>query len=184
MEIKMEKTIVDEALMARILDRITHEILEKHTDTSKLCLVGIKTRGVHIAKRLHDRIKKFSGLNLPLGELDITLYRDDLTQVADQPQMKATTIGFDINGMDVVLVDDVLYTGRTVRCALDALIDFGRPRRIELLVMVDRGHRELPVRADFVGKNVPTADDDIIHVHIKEHDGDDRIVHNIGGQKK
>ncbi len=180
----MEKTIVDESLMARILDRITHEILEKHTDTSKLCLVGIKTRGVHIAKRLHDRIKKFSGLDLPLGELDITLYRDDLTQVADQPQMKATTIGFDINGMDVVLVDDVLYTGRTVRCALDALIDFGRPRRIELLVMVDRGHRELPVRADFVGKNVPTADDDIIHVHIKEHDGDDCIVHNVGGQKK
>ena len=172
----MEKTIVDEALMARILDRITHEILEKHTATNKLCLVGIKTRGVHIAKRLHDRIKKFSGLNLPLGELDITLYRDDLTQVADQPQMKATTIGFDINGMDVILVDDVLYTGRTVRCALDALIDFGRPRRIELLVMVDRGHRELPIHADICGKNVPTKKSEVIEVRVEELDGKDEVV--------
>lgn len=178
----MEKIIVDEVSMAKTLDRVAHEILEKHNDTKNLCLVGIKTRGVHIAKRLHDRIKKFSGLDLPLGELDITLYRDDLTEVADQPQMKATSIGFDINGKDVIIADDVLYTGRTVRCALDALIDYGRPRRIELMVMVDRGHRELPVRADFVGKNVPTAADDIIHVHIKEHDGDDMVVHNIGGQ--
>jgi Pyrimidine operon attenuation protein/uracil phosphoribosyltransferase len=118
-----------------------------------------------------------------MGELDITFYRDDLSHVADQPQMKKTDIGFDINGKDVILVDDVLYTGRTVRCALDALTDYGRPAKIELMVMVDRGHRELPVKADFVGKNVPTADEDIIHVHLKEKDGDDKIVHNIGGQK-
>ncbi len=178
----MEKVITNEAALARTLDRIAYEILERNEDTSKLCLVGIKTRGVYIARRLKERIKKFAGIDLPLGELDITLYRDDLTQVADNPQMKATSIGFDITGKDIIVADDVLYTGRTVRCALDAIIDHGRPRRIELMVIVDRGHRELPVHADYVGKTVQTADDDIIHVHLKEHDGDDCIVHNVGGQ--
>lgn len=180
----MQKDIVSEALMSRILDRIANEILERYEDTKGLCLIGIKTRGVHIAKRLQDKIEKFSGVKLPLGELDITLYRDDLTTVAADPQMKAANIGFDVNGKNVIIVDDVLYTGRTVRCALDAIMDCGRPRKVELIVLVDRGHREIPVMADYVGKNVVTADDDIIHVHIKEHDGDDRIVHNIGGQHK
>lgn len=180
----MKKIIVDEKSLSKTLDRLALEIVERHNETDKLCLVGIKTRGVYIAQRLHDRIKNFYKIDLPLGVLDITLYRDDLTQVAQDPQMKGASIGFDIKGKDIVLVDDVLYTGRTVRCALDAIMDQGRPRRVELLVIVDRGHREIPVRADYVGREVTTADDDIIHVHIKEHDGDDMIVHNIGGQNE
>ncbi len=180
----MEKVITNKEALDRTLDRIAYEILERHQDTANLCLIGIKTRGVFIAQRLHERIKKFANLNLPFGVLDITLYRDDLTKVAEDPQIKKSDIGFDIAGKDIVLVDDVLYTGRTVRSALDALMDHGRPKKVELMVIVDRGWREIPVRADYIGKTVQTAPEDIIHVHIKEKDGDDCIIHNIGGQNK
>lgn len=178
----MEKTIATEAAVAAMLDRLACEIVERHPDLNEVCLVGIKTRGVHIAKRLCERIQKTAGRAPALGELDITWYRDDLTLVARDPQLKSSGLGTDIEGKNVILADDVLYSGRTVLCALNALAGFGRARKTELLVLVDRGHHKLPVCSDFTGRFVPTAAEDIIHVHLKEKDGDDRIVHNIGGQ--
>ena len=168
--------VLDKDGINKALDRIAHEILENHQDTAKLAVIGIKTRGAHIAKRLADKIKAFSGNEALLGALDITLYRDDLTQVAEQPVMHATEIDFNIEGKDIVLVDDVLYTGRTIRCALDALIDFGRPSKIELAVLVDRGHRELPIRADYVGKNIPTSQNEVVSVKLAESDGTDEVM--------
>lgn len=179
----MKKVIADEAAVASMLDGLAADILKRHPDLSGLCLIGIKTRGAFIAKRLRDRIEKRCGKAPALGELDITLYRDDLTQVANDPQMKSTSLGADINGKAVILADDVLYSGRTVLCALDALASFGRARKIEFLTLVDRGHHCLPVCADYAALTVPTAAQDIIHVHLKEKDGDDKIVHNVGGQK-
>jgi pyrimidine operon attenuation protein/uracil phosphoribosyltransferase len=168
--------ILDKEAVARSIIRIAHEILEKSKGTENLCLVGIRNRGVSLAQRLAECIKKIEGKDVPVGVLDITLYRDDLTQLASHPVVHKTEIDFDITDKNVVLVDDVLYTGRTVRAALDALIDLGRPKSIQLAVLVDRGHRELPILADFVGKNIPTAKTETIEARLQESDGKDEVV--------
>ena len=155
----------------RALVRISHEIVEKHGGTTGLVLVGIQRRGVPLAGRIAGAIADHEGQRPPVGALDITFYRDDLSLVAVQPVVKGTDLPFDLNGLTVVIVDDVLYTGRTVRAAMDALMDFGRPVAIRLAVLVDRGHRELPIRADHVGKNVPTSHEEVIKVHVAEIDG-------------
>jgi len=172
-----EKTkILDKDSIAKTLERLAHEIIEKNKPIEEIAIVGIKNRGAYLGERLADKIEKLSGKKPPVGALDITLYRDDLTQVAEQPVVHATEIDFGIDGKNVILVDDVLYTGRTIRCALDALIDFGRPSRIQLAVLVDRGHRELPIRADYVGKNVPTSAKEVVEVRLDESDGKDEVV--------
>ncbi|MCA0983549.1 bifunctional pyr operon transcriptional regulator/uracil phosphoribosyltransferase PyrR [Halobacillus yeomjeoni] len=170
-------TVLDEAAIRRALTRISHEIIEKNKGIDDVVLVGIKTRGVPIAQRLKNKIQEIEGKDLPDGELDITLYRDDLTPQHEkaEPELKATNISTDIDGKKVILVDDVLYTGRTVRAAMDALIDHGRPDQIQLAVLVDRGHRELPIRADFVGKNVPTSQNEVVTVHLDEIDEYDEV---------
>jgi len=173
---KEKAVILDKDTLNRSIIRIAHEILEKNKGISNLCLIGIRNRGVYLAQRLAKNIKNIEGENVPVGILDITLYRDDLTLISSQPVVHKTEIDFDINDKTIVLVDDVLYTGRTVRAALDALIDFGRPKIIQLAVLVDRGHRELPVRADFVGKNIPTAKNETIEVRLEETDGKDEVV--------
>jgi pyrimidine operon attenuation protein/uracil phosphoribosyltransferase len=159
----------------RAIVRISHEIVERQAGTEGLVLVGIQRRGVPLAQRLAVAIAEHEGVTLPVGALDITFYRDDLSLVAQQPIVKGTTIPVDLNGKTLVLVDDVLFTGRTIRAAMDALVDFGRPRAIRLAVLVDRGHRELPIRADHVGKNVPTARDELVKVHLAELDGEDAV---------
>ena len=174
--LKEKAEIVDAEGLRRIVTRIAHEIVERNKGVEDLVLVGIRRRGVPIASRLAERIGAFEGRTPVLGSLDITLYRDDLSTVAHQPVVGSTDIPVDINGKVVVLVDDVLYTGRTVRAAMDALIDFGRPRAIQLAVVIDRGHRELPIRADFVGKNVPTSKKEVIGVKLTEIDGGDAVV--------
>ena len=156
--------------------RIAHEIIEKNKGTADLCIVGIRNRGVFIAKRIAECVKKIENIDVPVGALDITLYRDDLALASGQPLVRKTEIDFDINNQNLVLVDDVLYTGRTIRAALDALIDFGRPKSIQLAVLVDRGHRELPIRADFVGKNIPTSNKESVEVRLKESDGNDEVL--------
>lgn len=173
---KEKAQILDKDTISRSLMRIAHEILEKNKGIQDLCLVGIRNRGVYLAERLADCIKKIEHKDVPVGTLDITLYRDDLTLIAAQPVVHKTEIDFDISDKNVVLVDDVLYTGRTIRAALDALIDFGRPKSIQVAVLVDRGHRELPIRADFVGKNIPTAKNETIEVRLQESDGKDEVV--------
>ncbi len=173
---KEKAKILDKETINRALMRIAHEILEKNKGTAALCLVGIRNRGVFIAQRLAACIKKIENIDVPVGILDITLYRDDLTLIAAQPVVHKTEIDFNINDKNLVLVDDVLYTGRTVRAALDALIDFGRPKSIQLAVLIDRGHRELPVRADYVGKNIPTAQKETVEVRLSEADGVDEVV--------
>jgi pyrimidine operon attenuation protein/uracil phosphoribosyltransferase len=160
----------------RAVIRISHEIVEKQAGTEGLVLVGIQRRGVPLAHRVAAAIREHEGAEVPVGALDITFYRDDLSLVAQQPVVKGTAIPFDLNGSTVVLVDDVLYTGRTIRAAMDALIDFGRPRAIRLAVLVDRGHRELPIRADHVGKNVPTSREETVRVHLSEIDGEDAVL--------
>jgi pyrimidine operon attenuation protein/uracil phosphoribosyltransferase len=174
--LKEKAKILDKDTLNRTLTRIAHEILERNKGIENLCLVGIRSRGVYLAQRLAASIKKIEGQEVPVGTLDITLYRDDLTLIASHPVVHKTEIDFDIKDKNVVLVDDVLYTGRTVRAALDALIDLGRPRSIQLAVMVDRGHRELPIRADYAGKNIPTASNETVEVHLAEVDGKDEIV--------
>ncbi len=159
----------------RAATRISHEIVEKQAGTAGLVLVGIQRRGVPLAQRIADAILEHEGVRVPVGALDITFYRDDLSLIAQSPIVKGTDLPFDINGRTVVLVDDVLYTGRTVRAAMDALVDFGRPQAIRLAVLVDRGHRELPIRADHVGKNVPTSREEIVRVHLEEIDGEDAV---------
>ena len=159
----------------RAIVRISHELVEHHAGTDDLMLVGIQRRGVPLAERLAVAVAEHEGVTLPVGALDITFYRDDLSLVAEQPMVKGTDLPFDLNGATVVLVDDVLYTGRTIRCAMDALIDFGRPRAIRLAVLIDRGHRELPIRADHVGKNVPTSREEIVQVRVAEFDGSDEV---------
>src|SRR5512144_1467615 len=170
--------VMDADRIARTLTRIAHEILERNKGVDGLALVGVRTRGVHIARRLARILKQVSGDDVPTGALDITLYRDDLMrhQVGPQPIVRSTEIPFSIDDRHIILVDDVLYTGRTTRAALDALIDFGRPRTIELVVLVDRGHRELPIKADYVGKNLPTSHTESVSVHLTETDGCDEVI--------
>lgn len=175
-ELKDKKVLIDEASVRRALVRIAHEILEKNAGIEDLVLVGIRTRGVPLAQRIASNIETIEGKKIPVGLLDITLYRDDLSTIAQQPIVHATEIDFDVTGKTLVLIDDVLYTGRTVRAALDAIVDLGRPDSIQLAVLVDRGHRELPIRADFVGKNVPTSRSEVIHVALQEIDGKDEVV--------
>ncbi|MBZ4652802.1 MAG: Uracil phosphoribosyltransferase [Peptococcaceae bacterium] len=168
--------ILDARGMRRSLTRIAHEILEKNKGVEDLILVGIRRRGVPLAERLAQLIQDIEGTKVRVGKLDITLYRDDLTALGDQPVVHGTEIPWDIVGKRIVLVDDVLYTGRTVRAAMDAIVDLGRPQYIQLAVLIDRGHRELPIRADFVGKNVPTSRRELIHVKLTEIDGEDEVV--------
>ena len=175
----MDKAIImDGVAFERALKRIAHEIVEKNKGVENLALIGIHRRGVPIAKRIAKYIEMFEGASPEIGSLDITFYRDDLSLLADHPVFKGTDIGFDLNKKTVVLVDDVLYTGRTARAGLDALMDLGRPNYIQLAVIVDRGHRELPIRADFVGKNLPTAKTEVVHVRVTEIDGEDTVVIN------
>ncbi len=164
--------IMDKESIRRALMRIAHEILEKNKGTEDLCIIGIRTRGAILAERINECIKEIEGKNVSVGILDITLYRDDLTLVSHQPIVHETLINFDITNKKVILVDDVLFTGRTIRAALDALIDFGRPANIQLAVLVDRGHRELPIRADYVGKNIPTSLEESVKVILEETDKD------------
>ena len=176
MTFKEKAKILDKETMDKALERIAHEIIEGVKTIDNVAIVGIKNRGAYLAERLADKIRSLSGKRPPVGALDITLYRDDLTQVAEQPVVHATEIDFNIDGQRIILVDDVLFTGRTIRCALDALIDFGRPSQIQLAVLIDRGHRELPIRADYVGKNVPTALAEVIEVKMEEADGKDEVL--------
>jgi pyrimidine operon attenuation protein/uracil phosphoribosyltransferase len=170
------KLVLDAPSIERSVVRMAHEILERNKGIEDLILIGIQTRGVVLAQRLSKAIEEISKVKVPLGILDINLYRDDLTKVAEQPVIHKTEINDDLGDKIVVLVDDVLYTGRTIRCALDALIDFGRPKKIQLAVLIDRGHRELPIRADFVGKNIPTSESELVHVRFKETDPTEEVV--------
>jgi pyrimidine operon attenuation protein/uracil phosphoribosyltransferase len=172
-----EKTkILSSSDLKRILYRLAHQILEKTPDSKQIVLLGIQTRGAYLAQRLREIIKEIDNVQVPLGILDITLYRDDLTAIGPSPLIKETKISFNINDRIVILVDDVLFTGRTIRAAMDEIMDFGRPRRVELLVLIDRGYRELPIRADFVGKNIPTAKNEQVEVRLEEIDGKDEVV--------
>ena len=170
--------VMDGDRMARTLARIAHEIVERNKGLDDVALVGVRTRGVHLARRLAQALAGISGTEVPNGALDITLYRDDLMRhaVGPQPLVRSTDIPFSIDARRILLVDDVLYTGRTTRAALDALIDFGRPRAIQLIVLVDRGHRELPIKADYVGKNLPTSPEESVQVRLMESDGRDEVV--------
>lgn len=174
---KQKATVLDAAAVRRALTRVAHEILERNKGTNGLILVGIKTRGVPLAHRLRKKITEIENVTVPIGELDITLYRDDLTTVEDKKEatVNATKIPEEINGKTIVLVDDVLYTGRTVRAAMDALVDIGRPSQIQLAVLVDRGHRELPIRADYIGKNIPTSQNEVVVVKLSETDEQDQV---------
>lgn len=168
--------IMDADGVRRALMRIAHEILEKNAGTRDLALIGIRRRGVPLAQRIAAKIREIEGSAVPIGYLDITLYRDDLTRLDYHPLLRKTEVSFSITEKKVVLVDDVLYTGRTVRAAMDAIMDLGRPRLIQLAVLIDRGHRELPIRADFVGKNVPTSQRETVFVQLQEIDGVDKVV--------
>ena len=170
--------VIDAVRMSRTLARIAHEIVERNRGVEELAFVGIRTRGVPLARRLARALKEINGDDVPTGALDITLYRDDLMRhpVGPQPLVRRTEIPFSIDDRKIMLVDDVLYTGRTIRAALDALIDFGRPRVIQLIALVDRGHRELPIKADYVGKNLPTSLKQSVQVRLQEIDGTDEIV--------
>jgi len=167
--------VLDDAALDRALTRIAHEILERNGGAKDLAFVGLRTRGVTLAQRLQAKIAAIDGAQLPVGTLDITLYRDDL-DMRGAPVIRGTDIPFSIKNKTVVLVDDVLYTGRTIRAALDALIDLGRPQSIQLAILIDRGHRELPIRPDYIGKNLPTSHRESVAVRLKEHDGEDRVV--------
>ncbi|WP_188454465.1 bifunctional pyr operon transcriptional regulator/uracil phosphoribosyltransferase PyrR [Virgibacillus oceani] len=174
---KKKTEVLDQPAINRALTRIAHEIVEKNKGGENLVLVGIKTRGVPITKRLQDKIKQIENITVPVGELDITLYRDDLEKTVenDEPELKETNIEVELTGKKVILIDDVLFTGRTVRAAMDAVMDLGRPSQIQLGVLIDRGHRELPIRADYVGKNIPTSEQEIIVVQLIETDEADQV---------
>lgn len=181
--------LMDTGEIRRAMTRIAHEILERNKGAADVVLVGIAARGDDLARRLADEIERIEGARIPVGVLDITFYRDDIGMRAEAPEVHETRIGFDITGRTVVLVDDVLFTGRTIRSALDALVDFGRPTAIQLAVLVDRGHRELPIRADFVGKNLPTRRDEQVRVALAEVDGEDAVevqesAHASGGRQR
>lgn len=174
----MDKTkaiVLNENDMARVITRLAHEMLEKNRGTDSLVIVGLRTRGAFLAERISAKIKEIEGVDIPTGFLDVTLYRDDFRTRLKQPDVQVTNIPFAVDEKTIVLVDDVLYTGRTVRSALDALMDFGRPSRIYLAVLVDRGHRELPIKADFVGKNIPTSIGEEVRVRMREIDEEDSV---------
>src|SRR5262245_12052856 len=171
-----ERLVMDAGDIARAVTRIAHEILERNKGVQDLALVGIRTGGVHLAHRLVKRIQEIEAAQVPIGELDITLYRDDLSLRKEQPILRKTTVPFDISDKIIVLVDDVLFTGRTIRAAMDGLIDLGRPAEIQLAVLVDRGHRQLPIKANYIGKNLPTARDEKVQVLLEESGEDDRVV--------
>jgi pyrimidine operon attenuation protein / uracil phosphoribosyltransferase len=172
----MKSVIMDEVAIERALTRIAHEILEHNKGCQDVVLIGIRTRGIHLARRLAEKLRAIEGDVVPLGVMDVTLYRDDLRHRADHPKVERTEIAFPLTGKHIILVDDVLFTGRTIRAALDGLMDFGRPRSIQLAVLVDRGHRELPIRADYVGRNVPTAIPESVEVRVREEDGMEQVV--------
>lgn len=171
-----QRVLIDEEAINRALTRITHEILEKNKGTEDLVLIGIKTRGSYLARRIYQNVLEIEGQRVPVGDLDITLYRDDLSEKGDEALIQGSAIDFDVTDKIVVLVDDVLYTGRTVRAALDAIIDIGRPRFIQLAVLIDRGHREFPIKADYIGKNIPTSQEENILVQLHEIDHLDQVV--------
>jgi pyrimidine operon attenuation protein/uracil phosphoribosyltransferase len=171
----IKATLMDEKAIDRALSRIAHEILERNKGCEDLYLVGIQRRGVPLAKRIAQRIGEFEGIVPDVGILDITFYRDDLSMLAEHPVINGTSIPFGVNNKKIVLVDDVLYTGRTCRAAIDALFDMGRPAQIQLAIMVDRGHRDLPIRADYIGKNVPTSRSELISVKVNEIDGEEGV---------
>jgi pyrimidine operon attenuation protein/uracil phosphoribosyltransferase len=171
-----DKVIMTAPEMKRALARIAHELAEHNHGVNNVVLIGLQTRGIPLARRLADLLGELEGVDVPLGEMDITFYRDDLASRPLRPEVRQTDIPVDLNDVDVVIVDDVLYTGRTIRAALDELMDFGRPRTVQLAVLVDRGHRELPIRADYVGKNVPTSRDEEVRVRLVEVDGQDEVV--------
>lgn len=172
---KVKAKILDEQAIQRTITRLAHEILEKNKGAENIALVGIQTRGEFLANRIKIKLNEIEGVAVPTGVLNITLYRDDVRVKLKQPEVKATNILFDITDKDIILIDDVLYTGRTIRAAMDALTDLGRYSSIQLLVLIDRGHRELPIKADYVGKNVPTSIDEEIRVKLKEVDGEDAV---------
>jgi len=173
----MEKAqIMDQEGMRRALTRIAHEIVERNKGVDNLCFIGIRSRGVPLAERLARKVSEIEGKCVPFGKIDISMYRDDLDPSSLQPKVSHTDIAFEISGKTVILVDDVLYTGRTTRAALDAIFDLGRPAKIRLAVLVDRGHRELPIRPDYIGKNVPTSQKETVSVFVKEIDGEDRVI--------
>jgi pyrimidine operon attenuation protein/uracil phosphoribosyltransferase len=171
-----ERTLLSAEDMQRALVRVAHEIVERNKGAKDLVLVGMQTRGVPLARRLATTIKDLEGINVPVGSLDISLYRDDLSSLSLKPTVHRTDIPVDVTDKQIILVDDVFYTGRSIRAAMDALIDLGRPQSIQLAVLVDRGHRELPIRADYVGKNIPTSKNEEIKVDIKEVDGEDKVI--------
>jgi len=171
-----ETLVMDASEVARALTRIAHEILERNKGTQEIALVGIRTGGVHLAHRLARRIQEIEHAQVPIGDLDITLYRDDLAIRKDQPVLRKTSIPFNVSDLNVILVDDVLFTGRTIRAAMDGLIDLGRPAEIQLAVLVDRGHRQLPIKATYIGKNIPTSREEIVHVYLEEEGEEDRVV--------
>ena len=172
---KKKKTILNDQDFKRIITRMSHEIIEKHKGTKNLALVGIQTRGDFLAKRLADQIRKIEAVTLPVGSMDINMYRDDWTKISHQPIVRPSNIPFSVDDMDIILVDDVLFTGRTIRAAMDALMDFGRPSRIELAILIDRGHRELPIQADYKGLSINTEHQDMINVLVAEHDKQDMV---------
>lgn len=173
---QQERLVMESGDMARAMTRIAHEILERNKGMKDVALVGIRTGGVHLAHRLARRIQDIEGAAVPIGDLDITLYRDDLALRKEQPVLRRTSVPFDISGKIIVLVDDVLFTGRTIRAAMDGLIDLGRPAEIQLAVLVDRGHRQLPIKATYIGKNIPTSREENIQVLLEEAGEDDRVV--------
>jgi pyrimidine operon attenuation protein/uracil phosphoribosyltransferase len=176
MKEKVKAKVMDAPKIKRALHRIATEISERNRDLSNLVIVGIRTRGIYLGKRMSKMIKELEKIEIPVGVLDITLYRDDFSELESQHMVKKTEINFSVADKDVLLVDDVLFTGRTIRAAMDSLIDLGRPKTIQLLVLIDRGHRELPIRADYVGKFLPTSKREIVQVHLKEIDESDEIL--------
>ena len=172
---KLKTQLLDDKAVARTLTRIAHEIIEKNKGVEDIVLVGIKRRGYPLSQRIADAIEKIEGVKVPVGSVDITLYRDDLSTISDQPVVKQDILDIEIKNRTIILVDDVLYTGRTARAALDAVIHHGRPKIIQLAVLIDRGHRELPIRADYVGKNIPTSRDELVSVELTEIDGSDSV---------
>ncbi|MEA2004670.1 MAG: bifunctional pyr operon transcriptional regulator/uracil phosphoribosyltransferase PyrR [Acidobacteriota bacterium] len=173
---KIKARVMDSRKIKRVLERITTEIIERNRDLKNLVIIGIRTRGIYIGKRISKLIKNAENIDIPVGVLDITLYRDDFSELEAQHMVKKTEIDFSVTNKNVILVDDVLFTGRTIRAAMDSLIDLGRPKTIQLLVLIDRGHRELPIRADYVGKYLPTSRREIVHVKLKEIDDKDEVL--------